>query len=111
MQEVLLSSLLEEILKIISATKEKIREELNQKFGAGDENAIDAQVTDYLNNELVQKVVYLMLKLSKFDVFRLIKKIDMYPQFIRELFALLEYDQVHPALTYLLATTRSKRTY
>ena len=107
MQDVLISSLLEESLNIISATKTKIREQLKQKCETGNElRDMRIEVADFLNNELIQRVIFLVLKVSKFDVFKIVDKLDLYPRFICELFGLLEYDKSNPTLSYLLTTTR-----
>ena len=110
MQELFSSSLFEEIWNIINTTKTKIREQLQEKCQAVSDAYRDAKihVHDFLNNELIQRIAFLLLKAVSFDVFRILKKPTYYPRFVRELLGLLEYDQTNPALTYLVINTRGK---
>lgn len=101
--------MLEEIWKIISTTKSTIREQLKEKCSGVNDTIKDIHVTtsDFLNNELLQNITYLLVKVSKFDLFKMIGKFEFHSQFVRELFGLLEYDKANPVLSYLLVTARS----
>ena len=114
MKEQLITALLDQVLKIITETRIKIHHQLRQKcesIAVDSPKDVRVYVTDFLDNELIQNIAYLLLKMTKFDIFSALGKPELNSKFIRELFVILEYDKSNPTISYALSALRGKLVY
>lgn len=102
--------LLEQVLDMIRNERQRL-EHLFRRYNQKSKKRMSGQGydEDLMSSMLLAKLIELLSKMLKVGLFEIVGKQNLYPDMIKDLICVLEYDHNNPGISYALDELRSKR--